>query len=96
MTWTAGFSTTFRGPTRSPPGWQGSRALQLQYATWLFHQADSLGIEQVIWFLNADTWDRVDPVPPPFFASMGLRTRTLASKPVLDDWDATRARPYSP
>ena len=24
MAWTAGFSTTFTGPTRSPPGWQGS------------------------------------------------------------------------
>jgi hypothetical protein len=94
--------TGFGDSTLAVPGWQGSREMQQDYLEWLLGEADALGLAQVTWFFPADCWALLAIVPPGqqdivrFFASMGLRTRTLAAKPVLSTWDAAYARPLSP
>jgi hypothetical protein len=94
--------TGFADSLLVPPGWQGSPQMQQDYLAWMIGQADSLDLEQVTWFFPSDCWALLAVAPPGqqdlirFFASMGLRTRSLAAKPVQQTWDAAHARPYQP
>jgi hypothetical protein len=80
----------------------GSPDLQRDYLMWVVDQADSLDIQRITWFFPSNIWAIWEAAPAAqkpiirFFAPMGLRTRTLASKPVLDVWETARARPYAP
>ena len=79
-------------------GTPGSPTQQRDYVAWITNQADSLGIRQVTWFFPTDPWGVLEAGGGGgglgFFGPMGLRKRTLETKPALATWDAVRARPY--
>ena len=75
----------------------GTPELQREYATWLVHQADSLGVRQLTWFFPTDAWGVIAAAGNPqlaAFGPMGLRRRDRTAKPALSVWDAAVARPY--